>query len=82
MDLLFAGFQGLGLAFATGALLGAAGRRDSFGSALLVVAVLIGAFLYGLALAQADHPQWPGWPIGGLAAALGYVVARDVSAGA
>lgn len=82
MDLLFAGFQGLGLALAAGMLLGAPGRRGTAGTALLVVALVAGAALDGLMLTTEDHPAWPGWPIGALAAALGFYVGREVAAGA
>ena len=41
-----------------------------------------GAILFGLSLETEDHPAWPGWPIGALAAAFAFVVTRDVAAGA
>jgi hypothetical protein len=91
MDHVIAGFQGVGLALAAGALFGAAGLRDVPGTALAVVAIVVGAFLFGLSLtndfgvasiADQDHPAWPGWIVGGVLAALSYHVWRDVSAGA
>lgn len=82
MDLLFAGFQGLGLALAAGMLLGSPGLRDAGGTTLLVVAIVAGAALQGLLLTTEDHPAWPGLPVGALAAALGFFVGREVAAGA
>lgn len=86
MDLFVAGCQGLGLALAVGALAGAvagaAGLHGSSGVVLLAIALVTGAFLFGASLATEDHPAWPGWPVGAAAAALSFVVARDVCAGA
>ena len=65
MDLFLAGCQGAGLAVAAGALAGASGRRGTPGVVLLVLAVIGGAAaLFGIALANEDHPAWPGWPVG------------------
>lgn len=82
MDLFLAGCQGLGLALAAGIFSGASGRRDTIGLALLAAAVVGGAALFGISLAEEDHPAWPGWPIGALAAWFAFTVTRDVAAGA
>ena len=82
MDFFLAGCQGAGLAVAAGALAGAPGRRGTAGVVLLVLAVLVGAALYGIALENVDHPAWPGWPIGGLIAAGTFLVVRGVAEGA
>jgi hypothetical protein len=82
MDLFLAGCQGLGLALAAGIFAGAAGRRGAIGVALLAAAVIGGAIVFGASLAAEDHPAWPGWPIGALAAWLAFAVARDVAEGA
>jgi len=81
MDLAEAGAQGLALAVASGALFGAAALRGNAGIALAAIAVVLGAFLYGLSLADApeDHPAWPGWLIGAPVAALAYFTLRDVA---
>lgn len=52
------------------------------GTALLVLAAIAGAFLHGISLTPEDHPAWPGWLVGGPAAALAYLTARDLSAAA
>ena len=82
MDLLEAGCQGLGLALAAGALLGAPGLRDTPGTALALIAAVAGAVLFGVSLTAEDHPAWPGFLIGAPAALLAYVTARDVAAAA
>ena len=81
MDLVEAGAQGLALAVAAGALFGAAAARGNAGVALAAVAVVLGAFLYGMSLTDApeDHPAWPGWLIGAPVAALAYFTLRDVA---
>ena len=81
MELAEAGAQGLALAVASGALFGAAALRGNAGVALAAIAVVLGAFLYGLSLADApdDHPAWPGWLIGAPVAALAYFTLRDVA---
>jgi hypothetical protein len=81
MDLAEAGAQGLALAVASGALFGAAALRGNAGIALAAIAVVLGAFLYGLSLTDApeDHPAWPGWLIGAPVAALAYFTLRDVA---
>ncbi len=81
MDLAEAGAQGLALAVASGALFGAAAIRGNVGVALAALAVVLGAFLYGFSLteADADHPAWPGWVIGAPVAALAYFTLRDVA---
>jgi hypothetical protein len=82
MDLLEAACQGLGLALAAGALLGAPGLKGNAGTALALVAIVVGAALFGLSLDAEDETSWPGWIGGALAAALAYVTARDVAAAA
>ena len=81
MDLAEAGAQGLALAVASGALFGAAALRGNAGIALAALAVVLGAFLYGMSLADTpeDHPAWPGWVIGAPVAALAYFTLRDVA---
>ena len=81
MDLAEAGAQGLALAVASGALFGAAALRGNVGIALAAIAVVLGAFLYGMSLTDApeDHPAWPGWLIGAPVAALAYFTLRDVA---
>ena len=82
MDLLEAGSQGLGLALAAGALLGAPGQSGNAGIALALIAAVAGAALFGVSLTPEDHPAWPGWIVGAPAALLAYVTARDVAASA
>jgi hypothetical protein len=81
MELWEAGAQGLALAVASGALFGAAAMRGNVGLALAAIAVVLGAFLYGMSLTDApdDHPAWPGWLIGAPVAALAYFTLRDVA---
>lgn len=79
MDLFIAGCQGLGLALAVGALLGAPGLTGSAGTALALVAMLAGAAVLGASLTPEDHPAWPGWVVGAPAALLAHVTARDVA---
>jgi hypothetical protein len=82
MDLFLAGCQGLGLALAAGAFAGAAGRRDAIGTVLGLVAVIAGALLFGASLSAEDHPAWPGWALGALAAWFAYDVVADFAHGA
>ena len=82
MDLLEAGCQGLGLALAVGALLGAPGVRGQAGTVLAVFAAGVGAALFGMSLSAEDHPAWPGWILGALAAEFAYMTARDVAVAA
>ncbi len=81
MELAEAGAQGLALAVASGALFGAAALRGNAGVALAALAIFLGAFLYGMSLADTpdDHPAWPGWLIGAPVAALAYFTLRDVA---
>jgi hypothetical protein len=82
MNFFLAACQGAGLAVAVGALAGAPGRRQGIGVVLLVVAVVLGAILFGESLASEDHPAWPGWPVGAALAALSFFVISDFAAGA
>jgi len=82
VDLFFAACQGAGLALATGTFAGASGTRGAVGIALMAAAIVGGAALFGISLAEEDHPAYPGWPVGGLLAAFAFVVVRDVAEGA
>ena len=82
MDLFLAGCQGLGLALAAGAFAGASGRRAAIGALLLAAAAIGGAVLFGASLTTEDHPAWPGWPLGALAAWLAFAIVRGVAEGA
>ncbi len=82
MDLFVAACQGVGLAVAAGMLAAAPGKRDGIGYALLALAVVGGAILFGASLATEDHPAWPGWPVGALIAAGTFVVIADFAAAA
>lgn len=90
MDLFIETCQGIGLAVAAGtlggAIAGGAPRRGSTQSpavtALLLAAVIVGAILFGASLASADHPAWPGWPVGAVLAAFAFAIVRSVVAGA
>jgi hypothetical protein len=61
---------------------GAPGKRDGVGYALLVIAVVGAAAMFGASLATEDHPAWPGWPVGALIAAGTFFVIADFSAAA
>jgi hypothetical protein len=86
MDLFVEGCQGLGLALAVGAiggsLIGATSGGEGLYAALAVGAAIAGALLFGWSLAQADHPAWPGWPVGALVALFSLAVVGGVVAGA
>jgi hypothetical protein len=89
MDLFLQGCQGLGLALAAGTLAGAlaggTGTSEKSGGvtpALALLAVAGGAVLFGWSLTQEDHPAWPGWMAGGLAAIFAFFVIGGVVAGA
>jgi hypothetical protein len=82
MHFFLAACQGAGLAVAVGALAGAPGRRGGFATLLLVAAVIGGAILFGVSLAEEDHPAWPGWPVGAAIAAASFFVVSDFAAGA
>lgn len=82
MDLFLADAQGLALALACGIFAGAAGRRGTLGTILLVAAAVGGAILFGASIATEDHPAWPGWPVGALFAGFAFVVTRDFAAAA
>lgn len=79
MDFILAGCQGLGLALAAGAVAGAPGLRGAFANLLAAIAVIGGAILFGISLEAEDHPAWPGWPVGALAAGFSFVVVRDIA---
>ncbi len=82
MDLFIAACQGVGLAVAAGMLAGAPGRRDVLGYALLAMAAVGAAILFGASLATEDHPAWPGWPVGAALAAGTFLVVVDFAAAA
>jgi hypothetical protein len=91
MDLVIAGFQGLGIAIALAALCGAVGWYGLPGNLLAALAAIAGGWLFGFSLtedfgvadvADEDHPAWPGWIVGALVGLLAYLVWREVSAGA
>jgi hypothetical protein len=82
MDLFLAGCQGLALALAAGAFAGASGRRGAIGVVLLIAAMVGGGALFGLSIAEEDHPAWPGWIAGALFAAFAFLVIREVAEGA
>jgi hypothetical protein len=82
MDLFEAACQGVGLAVAAGMVAGAPGKRDGVGYALLALAVVGAAIMFGASLATEDHPAWPGWPVGALIAAGTFFVVADFSAAA
>lgn len=79
MDLFLAGCQGVGLALAAGAFAGASGRRGTLGLALLLLAAVGGGLLFGISIAEEDHPEWPGWPVGALLAAFAFLVVREIA---
>jgi hypothetical protein len=82
MDLFLATCQGIGLALAAGAFAGASGRRGPVAIALLAVAAIGGAIMFGASLAAEDHPAWPGWIVGALLAAFAFGVVREIAEGA
>jgi hypothetical protein len=92
VDFFLAACQGFGLALAvgmlTGAIAGAVAARDGAGPPASVLAVLAGvglvagAILFGASLSAEDHPAWPGWPTGALAALLSFSVISGVVRGA
>jgi hypothetical protein len=82
MDLFLAACQGVGLSVAAGMIAGAPGKRDGIGYALLLVAAVGAAIMFGASLATEDHPAWPGWPVGALIAAGTFFVIVDFAAGA
>src|ERR671923_109158 len=55
---------------------------QGLGLALAAGAAVAGALLFGWSLTQADHPAWPGWPVGVLAALFSLAVVGGVVAGA
>lgn len=79
MDFLLAACQGAGLALAAGAFAGASGMRETPGNVLLAIAVIAGAWLFGISLDAEDHPAWPGWPVGAALAAFAFLVVREIA---
>jgi hypothetical protein len=82
MDLFLAACQGIGLALAAGSFGGASGRRGVIGVLLAAAAAIGGAIMFGASLATADHPAWPGWPIGAVLGVLAFGIVNGVVAGA
>jgi hypothetical protein len=86
MDLFVEGCQGLGLALAMGAiggaLVGASAADGPLNVAISIGAAVGGALLFGWSLTQADHPAWPGWPVGALFSLFALVTIGGVVAGA
>jgi hypothetical protein len=82
MHFFEAACQGAGLAVACGMFAGAFGRREGIGTLLLILAVIGGAILFGVSLAEEDHPAWPGWPVGAVIAGLTFYVVSAFAAGA
>jgi hypothetical protein len=74
--------QGLGLALAAGALLGALARGGSLDDVLYALSAVAGAVAFALSLSGNDHTAWPGIPAGLAAGALGYSVSSAVASGA
>ena len=82
MDLFVATCQGIGLALAAGTFSGASGRRGVVGFLLAAAAAIGGAARFGASLATADHPAWPGWPVGAVIAVFTFGIVNGVVAGA
>ena len=90
MDLFLATCQAIGLAIAVGTLGGAfaggaprrAGGQSPIVTVLLVLSIIAGAFLFGASLATADHPAWPGWPVGAVLAWFSFATVRGIVSGA
>jgi hypothetical protein len=82
MDLFLATCQGIGLALAAGSFGGASGRRGAVGFLLAAAAAIGGGVLFGASLASADHPAWPGWPVGAVIAVFTFGIVNGVVAGA
>jgi hypothetical protein len=86
MDLFVEGCQGMGLALAVGSIGGTlVGARPSEGPLTPAVAFAVavaGAALFGWSLTQADHPAWPGWPVGAAFALFAFFVVAGFVAGA
>jgi asparagine N-glycosylation enzyme membrane subunit Stt3 len=86
MDLFVEGCQGLGLALAIGSIGGTlAGARSGEGPltpTLAIASAIAGAALFGWSLTQADHPAWPGWPVGAAVALFAFAVVAAFVAGA
>jgi hypothetical protein len=82
MDLFLATCQGIGLSLAAGTFAGASGRRGVVGFVLAAIAAIGGGLLFGASLAAADHPAWPGWPVGAAIAVVAFGVVNGVVAGA
>jgi hypothetical protein len=82
MDLFLATCQGIGLALAAGTFGGASGRRGMVGFLLAGAAAIGGGFMFGASLATADHPAWPGWPVGAAIAVITFGIVNGVVAGA
>jgi hypothetical protein len=86
MDLFLQGCQGLGLALAAGMAAGAIdaalGGDGAARAALAAVAAIAAAVLFGASLAEADHPAWPGWIVGGAVGLGAFRLTSGIVAGA
>jgi len=82
MDLFLATCQGIGLALAAGTFGGASGKRGVIGFVLAAIVAIAGGLLFGASLASADHPAWPGWPVGAAIAVVAFGIVNGVVAGA
>jgi hypothetical protein len=82
MDLFLATCQGIGLALAAGMFGGASGRRGMVGFLLAGAAAIGGGLMFGASLTTADHPAWPGWPVGAAIAVVTFGIVNGVVAGA
>jgi hypothetical protein len=75
--------EGIGLALAVGLVIGAlAGAAMRQQPVLAIVAAVAGAVVFAAALNSNDHELWPGLVAGPLCAALAFILAASVVAGA
>jgi FtsH-binding integral membrane protein len=55
-------------------------ESGAIGAALLAISIVVGAVLFGAALADHGHAAWPGWIGGALCAALAHFAVRPLIA--